>query len=567
MVKLIFSVLFLISFSLISAQVGISTDNSAPHSSAILDVKSATKAFYPPRMTTAQKNAIVNKQIGATVFDINVNALSYYDGANWVNSFPIPISKSISSASNLFEISNTGNGNAILGSTSSLYSNYGVKGVATATSPLNQTFGVYGENLSTSSLGYGVYGTHEGTGSAIKGTTTDGIAGDFFSNNGYALSTFGKLQFTGNNALSGRFLKAINSSGRAEWADLLPIDYTATSVNNILNVTNTSTGNVSAISGHTYSTGTGAAISGEVESSSGGIGVYGYNGGSGRAIWGYSNTGTAIQGYSASSGIGGLFSSQSGYALITTTGNVGIGTLTPAAKMDIKGTDNISHFYYGDNEDTYLRGGKASSEMIINDTGDKIGLGVAPNLLADEKVDINGRLRIRSGNSTSGVWFNNSTNSTSQANGGFAGMLNDNQMGFFIGSAWRFWVDNMGNGYLNGNLIQTSDKRLKKDFTQLNNSLSKIYQLNGCHFRWIEDARNKDLQTGFIAQEVQNIFPELVQTDDKGFLSVNYIGLIPHLIEAIKELKNENARLKTNQSNTEVRLQKLEQGFNATAKN
>ena len=47
------------------------------------------------------------------------------------------------------------------------------------------------------------------------------------------------------------------------------------------------------------------------------------------------------------------------------------------------------------------------------------------------------------------------------------------------------------------------------------------------------------LQTGFIAQEVQKIFPELVETDQEGFLSVNYTGLIPHLLEAIKDLKHQ----------------------------
>ena len=51
------------------------------------------------------------------------------------------------------------------------------------------------------------------------------------------------------------------------------------------------------------------------------------------------------------------------------------------------------------------------------------------------------------------------------------------------------------------------------------------------------------MQTGVIAQEVQKIFPELVNTDKEGMLSVDYIGLIPHLIEAVKELKVKNQEL------------------------
>jgi hypothetical protein len=137
-------------------------------------------------------------------------------------------------------------------------------------------------------------------------------------------------------------------------------------------------------------------------------------------------------------------------------------------------------------------------------------------------------------------------------------MKTDNQVGLFIGGTWRFWVDNAGSGYLNGNLIQTSDKRLKQDFSVLTNSLSNIYQLNGYHFKWIEASRSQDLQTGLIAQEVQKIFPELVQTDEKGFLSVNYIGLIPHLIESVKELRNENELLKSNEVNSKHKNQSLE---------
>jgi len=54
-----------------------------------------------------------------------------------------------------------------------------------------------------------------------------------------------------------------------------------------------------------------------------------------------------------------------------------------------------------------------------------------------------------------------------------------------------------------------------------------------------------------IAQEVEKIFPELVEKDEKGFLSVNYTGLIPHLIEAVKELKEQNEVL--NHQNQEFR--------------
>jgi hypothetical protein len=166
---------------------------------------------------------------------------------------------------------------------------------------------------------------------------------------------------------------------------------------------------------------------------------------------------------------------------------------------------------------------------------------------------------------TSGLWMSNSVNSLSDADGAFYGMKLDTETGFFIGGSWKFWVNNLGNGYLNGNLIQTSDRRLKKDFSLLNSSLSDIYQLKGYHYKWIEASRNQDLQTGLIAQEVQKIFPELVQTDEKVFLSVNYIGLIPHLIESVKELRNENNQLKNKNQSLENRLEKIEEILSVSA--
>ena len=49
---------------------------------------------------------------------------------------------------------------------------------------------------------------------------------------------------------------------------------------------------------------------------------------------------------------------------------------------------------------------------------------------------------------------------------------------------------------------------------------------------------------GLIAQNVEKVYPELVNTDDEGIKSVEYANLVAALIEAIKELKNENEALK-----------------------
>lgn len=63
------------------AQLGM---GGKPHASAALDVQSTNKAFYPPRLTTTQRNAIADPQPGALVFDTDKGGLYLYDGTNWM---------------------------------------------------------------------------------------------------------------------------------------------------------------------------------------------------------------------------------------------------------------------------------------------------------------------------------------------------------------------------------------------------------------------------------------------------------------------------------------------------
>ncbi|MGG7666717.1 tail fiber domain-containing protein [Dyadobacter sp. BHUBP1] len=166
--------------------------------------------------------------------------------------------------------------------------------------------------------------------------------------------------------------------------------------------------------------------------------------------------------------------------------------------------------------------------------------GIGNNTIAPEfLLDVGGRIRIKHNGSTSGIHFNNSQNVVD----GFMGMKTDTQIGFYINNGWRFWIDAIGDGYLHGNVIQSSDRRLKRDFSPLASSLERFSHLKGYHYYWKDKDRDQSLQTGLIAQDVEALFPELVKTDEKGFKSLNYTGLIPHLIESVKELAKQNAKL------------------------
>lgn len=83
--------------------------------------------------------------------------------------------------------------------------------------------------------------------------------------------------------------------------------------------------------------------------------------------------------------------------------------------------------------------------------------------------------------------------------------------------------------------ISTSDRRLKTNI-RTSEGLSKVTQLRGVRFNWKSDGV---AEYGTIAQEVEQVFPELVITDKKtGFKAVKYQALIGPLIEATKELNN-----------------------------
>lgn len=91
----------------------------------------------------------------------------------------------------------------------------------------------------------------------------------------------------------------------------------------------------------------------------------------------------------------------------------------------------------------------------------------------------------------------------------------------------------------------SSDLRLKKDLIKIENPITKIKQLNWYNFTW-KNSEKKDL--GVIAQEVEQVFPELVSESKnalgESYKTVNYWSLIAPLIEAIKEQQKEIDELK-----------------------
>ncbi len=85
-----------------------------------------------------------------------------------------------------------------------------------------------------------------------------------------------------------------------------------------------------------------------------------------------------------------------------------------------------------------------------------------------------------------------------------------------------------------------SDKRYKRDIQPLSSALTSLSQLRGVSYAYNSQQFSRrsfpqGKSMGFIAQEVEAVFPELVQKNAEGYLAVNYDGLIPVLVEGMKE--------------------------------
>jgi hypothetical protein len=78
-------ILLIMATSMASAQVGISADNSDPDTLAILDVKSTTKGFLPPRMTLSQRYSIVFPATGLMIYNTTDHKPNYWNGTKWMN--------------------------------------------------------------------------------------------------------------------------------------------------------------------------------------------------------------------------------------------------------------------------------------------------------------------------------------------------------------------------------------------------------------------------------------------------------------------------------------------------
>jgi precorrin-6B methylase 2 len=132
-------------------------------------------------------------------------------------------------------------------------------------------------------------------------------------------------------------------------------------------------------------------------------------------------------------------------------------------------------------------------------------------------------------------------NSSSGFAGVFIEVRNNDVMKFTVeddGATYIATLTSNGTVYSNsGYLTNTnpSDQNLKQNIQSMIGGTDYVNQLNPVSFEWKSEANGTGTKFGFIAQEVQEIIPEIVSTDSTGTLGLDTVSMIPFLVKAIKE--------------------------------
>lgn len=181
------------------------------------------------------------------------------------------------------------------------------------------------------------------------------------------------------------------------------------------------------------------------------------------------------------------------------TERVGIGTNAPTEKLQVNGAVRAQTFKWAQSE-------------FGTDQGGSLELG------------------------GSGSPYIDFSNDTSSDYDGRIILMNDNNLSIYGADLFVQSNDVTADAFL-----YSSDRRLKKNIKPIENALEKVKALAGVFFDWKKD---DETNLGFIAQDVEEVLPELVNTNENGMKSVRYGNITAVLVEAMKEQQSQIEELK-----------------------
>ena len=449
MKRIVLTTAFLIAVITTSlAQVAVTTDGSPADASAMLDVKSTTRGILPPRMTTAQRNAIAAPANGLIVFDSDLeNLWIYKSGSGWVSIASLPTIASFSTSGTIFDLTQTGTGRI---------SRFTIDNAASNARAIEVfTNGGIGSRA--------LYLQHSGTGAALDIDMMNAES----VNNALEINHLGK----GRAAL-------IQSTNTANAQDVLDV----------------------------FTAGIGDALAST------------HAGTAGNAAQ-FKNTNNANEDETVLIETNGPIQSSALSAFHTGAGSV--------ATLEILNPDNVNNVlnihHYGKGRGALIQStntANAANILTLFTRGTGSALHASTNNanatagVFTKSVAYNGAYTPTPG---AELEVQHSVLSTS----GMAGLRvsntgsNDN--------AWSIYVQNSNGNFslyeenvLRGNFASgtgvytsTSDARLKSSVTSMPGVLGSVMQLKGKRYYFTSDV-NKKVQLGFLAQEVEPLFPEVV---------------------------------------------------------
>ena len=550
--------------------VAVTTANTM-QSSAMLEVASTTKGFLPPRMTTAQRDAIASPAEGLTVYNTTTDGLETFSNGYWQTGAALRnVGRGTSgdydtiiqnSPGGIWWMDGPGSTNGPTGTNSGTLvhldplwnqgtsaNKYAIQ-LATNGNNGNKLFfrhqynGAWGSWVDLTSGGGG--GSPAGNDGSIQLKSGSNFGADAANlhwddtNNRLGIGTtaprsplhvynppntyslFASGQGVGTNAWTGTETIPIASSQGMDGytgVALIPDGW----------------GNTGTADSHTVLYLAGAQRNAAAVSSSIAFANWGYFTGTGTGAGGLGNAtaqGDAVKFDISLRDNGGefdnmlLFRSRSAsnananVLSLLSNGNVGIGTMSPGAPLDVQGAGpsvRLAQFLAPN------QGNGLLSQIVVGKDGTTNYAQGALTYTYNSTTP-----------SSSYVSLGNSTVNSAMLN-----VMGNGNVG--IGTTSPGYLLDVDGAMRAATYLYTSDRRLKSDIETVS-GLEVVSKLHGVSFRWRSTGKPA---TGVIAQEVESVLPAAVSTDAEGMKSVDYLQLIGPMIEAIKDLKADNDNLR-----------------------
>ena len=207
------------------------------------------------------------------------------------------------------------------------------------------------------------------------------------------------------------------------------------------------------------------------------------------------------------------------------SGKIGIGTSTPDSLLTLYAATNPSLEYSAGT------GGPQWTEGIDTSNGNSFEIASSTALGTNPRFVINGVGNVGIGTTTPDTLL---TVGSATPSGNVAHFENST-----------------GSCYINPtttSLSCSSDARLKTNVVPLTSTegLAALLELDPVTFNWKTESATSSPHTGFIAQSVQPIFPDLISQGPDGFYAINYAGLTPYLVKAVQQIATISDAFETN---------------------